>query len=329
MSGLLEPILERPGERAPDVGIVMPIRNSESRIAVAVRSVLEQSDCVADILISDDQSTDRTLAGARHAIEGWRGPHRVRLFRTARRLAIDHLPTLVGASGQDFLVQMHGDDEQLPGRAATQHEIHRRTGASLVSTVAIQIRGATMRREVLPPGVSEGLLPPATIAAGTPVHMLSGSRLALDRRLYDAFPPLDSAYLSIGHDILKSWRALLLGGVWIGARPLLAVHWHEGQWSNRLWDTRRPESTAFASHLHRLAVLRALRRDLAHVAAQGTVPAERVAEIRRLSESAWDQAIDRLLDAREALHRQGLEPAWTDLEDLLAMKRRAAAQPRG
>lgn len=329
MSELLEPILERQGARAPDVGIVMPIRNSQSRIGVAVRSVLAQGDCVADILISDDQSTDDTLGGARRAIEEWRGPHRVRLFRTARRLAIDHLPTLVGASEQRFVVQAHGDDEQLPARAATQRDVHRRSGASLVSCVAFQIRGQTVRREVLPEGISEGLLPASRLAGGTPIHMLSGSRLALDRRLYDAFPRLDSQYLAIGHDMLKSWRALLLDGIWVGAAPLLAVHWHDGQWSNRLWDTRRPESTVFASMLHRLAMLRALRRDIAHVEANGTVPAERIAEIRRLSQNVWHQAVERLLDAREALHRQGLEPAWTDVDELVEMKRRALPQPRG
>ncbi|BBK39136.1 hypothetical protein STAQ_42140 [Allostella sp. ATCC 35155] len=329
MSELLEPILERQGDREPELGIVMPIRNSQSRIVAAVRSVLEQRDCVADILISDDQSTDRTLAGARHAIEGWRGPHRVRLFRTTRRLAIDHLPTLVAASSQAFLVQAHGDDEQLPGRAATQRDVRRHSGASLVSCVAFQVRGERVRREILPPAVSEGFLAPAQLAGGTPIHMLSGSRLALDRRLYDAFPPLDSQYLSIGHDMLKSWRALLLGGIWIGAEPLLAVHWHDQQWSNRLWDTRRPESTLFASMLHRLAMLRALQRDIAHVEAAGTVPAERLAEVRRLSQNVWHQAVDRLLDAREVLHRQGLEPAWTDLDDLAELKRRAQPQPRG
>jgi hypothetical protein len=324
----LEPILERDGDGEPEIGILMPIWNTEALVAPAVLSVLEQRDCVADILISDDQSTDRSLAAARRTIERWRGPHRVRLFRTTRRLVIDHLPTLVATSAMDFLVQAHGDDEQLPIRAAFQRDVHRRTGASLISSCAILMAGQELRREVLPPGVSEGMIPAATFARGTPIHMLSGCRLALDRRLYDAFPPLDSDYLSIGHDMLKSWRALLLGGLWVGAQPLLAVRRHDGQWSNRLWDTRRPESTLFASLLHRLAILRALRRDMAHVEAAGTVPPEQLGEVRRLSQGVWDQAVERLLDARETLHRQGLEPAWTDVEELLEMKRRAASQPR-
>lgn len=329
MSEMLEPILERQGSREPDVGIVMPIRNTEKLIGTAVRSVLEQADCVADILISDDHSTDGTLDAARRTIERWRGPHRVRLFRTVRRLAIDHLRTLVNASSQPFLVQTHGDDEQLPIRAAFQREVHRRTGASLVSALAIQLSGDTMTREVLPSWAAEGLVPASTIAGGAPLVMVSGSRLALDRRIYDAFPPLTSDYLPIGHDTLKSWRALLLGGFWIGNRPLLGVRRHDGQWSNRLWDTRRRESTSFAAQLHRLSVLRAVRRDIAHAEAAGTVAADRVAEIRPLLQRAGQQALDRLLDARETLHRQGLEPAWTDLERLAELKRAADAESRG
>lgn len=321
---LLEPILERPGDREPDIGILMPIYNTESLVGTAVASVLGQQNCVADILISDDQSPDGTLAAALRTVEAWRGPHRVRVFRTARRLAIDHLGTLVAASAQPFLMQAHGDDESRPIRAATLRDIHRQTGAALVSSLAIRVDGKGAVQEAVPQGFAAGWVTPAALARGSPI-MLSGARLALDRRIYDAFPPLTSSYLSLGHDTLQSWRALLLGGVWLSDEPLLRVRRHDGQWSHRLWDTRTPEGTIFAYNLHRLAVLRAARRDIAHVETAGTVDFDRLAEVRRQCREAWNQAVEALLDARETQRRKGLEPFWIGIEDMATLKRESAA----
>ena len=84
---LLEPIEERPGEGTPELSVLMPLYNSARIAGDAVASVLRQEGCIAEILISDDQSSDGTLAAAREALAGWRGPHRIRLFRSRRRLA--------------------------------------------------------------------------------------------------------------------------------------------------------------------------------------------------------------------------------------------------
>ncbi len=51
----------------------MPVYNTESLVGTAVASVLGQQNCVADILISDDQSPDGTLAAVRRTVEAWRG----------------------------------------------------------------------------------------------------------------------------------------------------------------------------------------------------------------------------------------------------------------
>jgi len=312
----LEPIATWAGERPPDLTVLMPVRDSAPLVEAAVASVLAQEGCVAEILISDDQSSDGTLEAVRRTVAAWSGAHHVRLLRTTRRLAIDHLGALVAIAAAPLLVQAHGDDVSLPGRLARLLAIHRAHGPLLITSRVQWRRRSGLHEEPMLPGWEEGWLPFERFAAHNPGFM-AGARYAIDRRVFDCFPRLDSAYLPIGHDDLQSFRAALLGGVWFCAEPLLVCTRHSRQWSMRLWDLRRPASRAFGFRLHRLGVLRAMLRDLAHAAEHGIVPAGRIEAMRTVLMAGVEQSLTALLDARDELHRQGLSPLWIE-EQVLA-----------
>ena len=307
---LLEPIEERPGEGAPEVSVLMPLYNSAGIAGEAVASVLRQQGCIAEILISDDQSSDDTLAAARDALATWRGPHRVRVFRSRRRLIIDHIGALVAIATRPLLVQAHGDDVSRKDRLAKLLAIHRESGASLITSLASKPVGERLVHEPLPEDWSAGPVRLISVVVSNPNAILAGARYAVDRRVYDLFPRLDSDYLPIGHDSLLAIRASLLGGVWFCAEHLILRPERRRQWSNRLWDNRTWETGRFGYCLHRMGVLRAAFRDLVHVKKEQTVPAEKIQSAAQLLTQVSQTVMNEMLDARDILHRRGLAPMW-------------------
>ena len=328
---LLEPIEERPGEGTPEVSVLMPVYNSARITGEAVASVLRQQDCIADILISDDQSSDDTLAAARAALAAWRGPHRVRVFRSRRRLVIDHIGALVAIATGPLLVQAHGDDLSRQDRLARLLAIHRETGASLITSLASKPVAGGLEHEALPENWPAGPVPLIRVVVSNPNAILAGARYAVDRRLYDLFPRLDSDYLTIGHNSLLAIRASLLGGVWLCPEPLILRPERRRQWSNRLWDNRTWETGRFGYCLHRMGVLRAAFRDLVHVRDQQTVPAEKIQSAAQLLTKASQTVVNEMLDARDRLQRRGLAPMWVKEDTIekanLAVASAAARTP--
>jgi glycosyltransferase involved in cell wall biosynthesis len=313
---LLEPIAKRPGEGTPELSVLMPLYNSAKIVGDAVTSVLRQEGCIAEILISDDQSTDGTLAAASEALARWRGPHRVRLFRSRRRLIIDHIGALVAIATGDLLVQAHGDDISRRGRLARLLAIRRESGASLITSLASKPMGERVENEPLPENWTEGLLPLTRVIVSNPNAVLAGARYAVDRQVYDLFPRLDSDYLPIGHDSLLTIRASLLGGVWLCGQHLILRPERRHQWSKRLWDNRTWETGRFGYCLHRMGVLRAAYRDLAHVGKQKTVPVEKIKAAGEVLTKASTIIVNELLDSRDKLQRQGMAPMWVT-EDVI------------
>jgi glycosyltransferase involved in cell wall biosynthesis len=293
----------------------MPVYNTEDKVAEAVSSVLGQQGCIAEVLISDDCSTDRTLEVALGIARAYRGPHSITVLRTARRLAIDHLGTLVRKTTNQLIVQAHGDDISLANRLATLLETHRRTGASLVTSGADWKTDTSIIGETMRPPCPAGWLPLDILVATNP-GMLAGARYAIDRAVFERFPPLNSDYLPIGHDVLQPFRAALLTGVWYCAESLVCCGWHKGRWSYRLWDTRFPAANRFGFLLNRLGVMRAMKRDLEHALATGLLPPDRISAAAQEVDKAANLAVNQLLQAREELRRMGREPLWVPEDEL-------------
>ncbi|HYH17066.1 MAG TPA: glycosyltransferase [Azospirillum sp.] len=313
---MLEPVWEREGDAPPDLSVIMPVRNTAALVGEAVSSVLDQRGCAAEIVISDDHSDDGTLDAVLRVVRGDRGPHTVRVVRPVRRLAIDHVDALARAATCRLLVQAHGDDVSLPDRLTTLLDVHRTTGAALVTSAATLLTASGIADEPVPFIAESGWLPLETVIRTNPGGALAGARYALDRSVFERFPPLTSAYLPIGHDVLQAFRAALLGGVWLCAAPLIRWRQHDGQWTHALWDTRLPAANDFGFLLNRLGAMRAMGKDLDHAAATGLLPDDRVAAVRAVVNTAASRAFNDLLRLREDLRRLGREPLWVTVEEM-------------
>lgn len=311
---MLDLAWERVGDAPSQLSVLMPVHRTPAYVADAVRSVLVQDGCVLDILISDDCSGDATFAAALAEAKTHAGPHSIRVFRTRRRLAMDHLRALIAEARCDFLVEAHGDDLSPPGRMARLLAIHEETGAALVTSLAIDLREGAQTVQLMPDGLAGGMQSDQVVVEPHP-EIFQGARYGFHRKIHDDFPPLTSRYLPRGHDVLQAFRAQLTGGIYLSDEPLLVRRHHPAQWSRRLWDTRTPPAARFGYALSRLGILAVMRTDLAHLKA--TDPDNPHLEgLSVLIDAQEREMLARLLAARHKLRIYGYEPQWRHLDEI-------------
>jgi glycosyltransferase involved in cell wall biosynthesis len=133
------------------VSAIVPARNEEENIAASVESLAEQQE-IAEIIVVNDQSTDRTsaildeLAGriprlhvmeSRELPEGWVGKN----YALSLGAAEAH---------NDWFLFTDADAVHLPGSTATALEIVEETGAALVSFSPEQRMETWWERALLP-----------------------------------------------------------------------------------------------------------------------------------------------------------------------------------
>ena len=85
-------------------------------VVEALESVLAQ-DLACEVIVSDDCSGDDTLARCRERLDGYWGPHRVRLRSTASNRGLcGHLVELAALATTPVLVFQAADDMSAPQR---------------------------------------------------------------------------------------------------------------------------------------------------------------------------------------------------------------------
>ncbi len=311
--GKPEKIVHRPGIGAPELSIVMPIRNVSLFIQASLPSILGQTGCIAEILISDDCSSDDTLQLVLEIVNRYSGPHTITLFYSLHQLGIDHLVNLIEMASQDWIVQAHGDDVSYPQRAARLLAIHRKTGASLIGSRAID----SSTKELMPFSqkiTGEGWLQIDSWLV-TPLCVLAGAVNAFSRRIYEQFPRLDSNYAPIGHDVTQAFRASLFGGVWYTEEALLERTMHKDQWSRQFGDGRGLDTRKFSFALRRLSCIRVMRKDFAHAHAANAFSLEKRNGTSAILDKASDEMLECALAAKEELDRMNLVPFWLSPND--------------
>lgn len=131
---------------APEVSVVLPVRNAAGTLGEAITSVLAQRGVALELLVVDDSSSDRSTEVA----AGFRDP---RLRRTGNR----HAAGVVGAfrSGLaeargSWVARMDADDVAHPERLARQLVLGREGGFDVVScgVRVVEAQGDGMRRYV-------------------------------------------------------------------------------------------------------------------------------------------------------------------------------------
>ena len=308
-------VVIREGAAAPEVSFLMPLYQQARFVGEAVRSVLRQVEVTAELLLSDDASTDGTLERALETVAATPTPHRVVVRRGSRRLWRDHLSLLVDHASHDIVIQAHGDDVAEPRRGRIVTEVMRETGALLLGSTAATIdeRGAI----IAPPATDHQAVRLMKVedVLRYPTE-LTGARLAWRREALGVFGCLDSRAAAVCHDRVLPFRAALAGAVVVVNTPLLQRREHPNRASTALVDRRRREAEAFGIALQRLSMLRGLRGDLAHACALGMVSGDGRVQIGTLLDAQEQHWTAQLLDNHDALARAGRVPLWVDDHEL-------------
>lgn len=103
----------------PLATLIVLTYNQEEFVREAVLSALAQTYSRLEIIISDDASSDDSVAVARSAISGYVGPHRIFVNVNARNLGIGaHVNEVFRQAKGDVVILAGGDDISHPQRAS-------------------------------------------------------------------------------------------------------------------------------------------------------------------------------------------------------------------
>lgn len=186
--------------------LLIAYRAADTIVAALDAALAQTQPC--EIIVSDDSSPDDTFAIAQQHLEGYAGPHRVIVRRTAQNRGIAaHLNELFAMASGRIFVLMAGDDLSRPQRvAATLAAFERRPDVYALGSVVdeIDLQGLPLRRGVRHMPTEFGL--DHFVRAGKLVTLL-GASLALRREVYDRFGPLQAS----AEDNILTLRAMLLG----------------------------------------------------------------------------------------------------------------------
>ena len=136
----------------PAVSVLIPARNEEASIEAAVRSALNDPHPDLEVIVMDDQSTDRTASIVRALADH---DQRVRLEQSPPLpdgwCGKQHAcAALAAAARHPTLLFMDADVRLEPGGLARMLHFLETSGAGLVSGIPRQITGSWMERLVIP-----------------------------------------------------------------------------------------------------------------------------------------------------------------------------------
>lgn len=155
---LYTPPPNRGPEPLPKISILIPARNEETTIAACVKSALASAGAPVEIIVMDDNSTDRTAALVRNLIQELIAAHphaRIRLEQApplppgwnGKQHACWHL---AHAANGDILCFLDADVRLAPDCAARMASFLEHTGSALVSGFPRQVTVTWLEQLLLP-----------------------------------------------------------------------------------------------------------------------------------------------------------------------------------
>lgn len=203
------------------VSLLIIAYNQENYIREAIEGAFAQSYSPLEIILSDDNSPDKTFKIMQEMAAAYQGQHRIILNRNERNvgvvLHIDRVMQL--ASGQLNVINA-GDDVSLPDRVEKLTKAWEMSGrkAKLVHSPAIAIDegGRMIGIRTSPKAMTDD---PSPVSIASDRNYILGATLAWDRLVFDEFGPLGPG-LSV-EDTIIPFRAALLGGIGYVDEPLI------------------------------------------------------------------------------------------------------------
>lgn len=119
----------------PDITVLLPVYNSNTFIAEAVESVLDQTYSNFELLIIDDGSTDGTGKILQRLAAK---DSRIRLFQRENRGLVATLNEGIALCSSEFVARMDADDYALPHRLAVQYAYMREHPETAVCSAGME-----------------------------------------------------------------------------------------------------------------------------------------------------------------------------------------------
>jgi hypothetical protein len=276
------------GTELPQISVVMPVCNCEEFIVEAVTSVLAQQEVVAEIVISDDASTDNTFPLAYEVVVNYISKfelkHTVVMRIGTTRLVRDHLHLLADKASCDLVCQAHGDDVSHPLRCSTLVTAfdHDNKKATMIfsSALVIDAEGKVLETPNNLSLSDISLIPvnyKDIITAEN--ELLVGSNMTWRKSAFKEFPSLTTSYCTYGHDRVMAFRGFLIGGCYILNAPLIKRRFHRNNLHKELISTDHKSITIFNNQLIRLAFFSAMKNDLIFLKEHNMIAEDNVDQI--------------------------------------------------
>ncbi len=186
-SAAARPELSRPESAIPDVSIIVPARNEEANIGDCLKSLTSQTGVAFEIIVVDDDSTDRTREIA-ESIAGVRvvPPDPLRENWTGKNNAL-----ISGAqhARAAWILFTDADTVHLPGSLARALDEANKERADLLSYSPEQVVVTLTERAVMPVIFAElaAQYPPHKVREGSAeVVAANGQYILVGREAYDA-----------------------------------------------------------------------------------------------------------------------------------------------
>ncbi|MEX2200097.1 MAG: glycosyltransferase [Dongiaceae bacterium] len=310
----------------PTVTLALVCHRHEAFVADAVRSVLAQEGPPLDIVISDDASPDNTWAEIERAVDGYAGPHRVRLNRNAENMGMNHYNRILELAEGDIIVIAHGDDVALPNRARRLVETLQREKVSLVTSEAFVVDAARKRAGLMVGDIDSARFEVEDLLRDGWQRNMLGATMAWRRDVLAVFGGVERAILPAGYDLPMVFRAALLDGAYFLAEPLLEWRRHDRNLSEQLVDRGGSELVDLeGSAAHAVTVLMAMLYDLEKFRAINPERADLIDMRTRLLRTLMKH-LRNWIRRRNRLFIQGQRATWLDLDAWL--ERRPAGSRR-
>jgi len=307
------------------IAVQMASHNDAAFIGPSLDSVLAQRCEPFELIVSDDASTDDTVAIAEGRASAYRGPHAVRIIRQAHNLG----PAFHGAeryenqSQAPILVIATADDLHAPGRVAALVGALDATGADLVCSNAAWIseQGAFLRPHVQ--GRATGPVTLDEILTAGWSRSTLGATFAFRRALWTDTGGFRDNLIPNGIDLFLPLRAALSGGCHFIGDPLLLWRQHSRQLKRAVTDESAGKSVAGEAHRILLLAVR-----LQHIRELARDPRPGVRQrIPALHAEVLKEAVTWVAHRRRNL-TDGHRVQWVRLHGLLEQRREVVDDAR-
>ena len=246
----------------PLVSMLLIAYCQPATVQEAIAGALAQTYGPLEIIISDDASGDDTWQRICAAVDGYQGPHRLRLNRNPRNLGIGaHLSLLARMAEGELLFVAAGDDVSLPQRCERVVQAWLASGKrlDLIASALADMDASGALHEVIMPSDLQAYGSLADWAARPP--LVVGAAQAWTRRLIDRFGPMPPG--TVAEDLVMVFRAIGSGGALTLHEPL--VRYRRGGVSRRVRSLRPSDviERLLKNNRHALVETELLLRDAA------------------------------------------------------------------